>query len=80
MKNDAKSPWTKEFWYCFIATEQGYRAVTSYKGKFIEWNENEKPLVLEEYFAKECATRIIVNFRKALAVCLPYELRSQADV
>lgn len=72
--------WAREYWYCLIATENGYRAITSAQGKYLEYEEDKKPLILSEYDAKECATRIIANCRKALSVCLPYELQSQKDL
>ena len=79
--------WINCFWYVLVYCTKGkrirkptIRAVTYYEGSTIYWNEGEKPKVMTEHSAKECATRLIVHGVRAYPICIPYELETQSQV
>lgn len=69
----------KNFWYVIVMTSTGPTFVTGINRseKTAQWNKDEKPLELGEYWAKDLAFGLQCNWNIAYAVCNGYELDSQ---
>lgn len=73
----ASAYWRQLYWYCFVMTDKGLKAVTEKHGKMIFWRNNERPLDLGEWQAKDACQRLVVNGVSAFPVCLGWELTGQ---
>lgn len=69
----------KNYWYVVVMTSEGAVFVTSANNKLriANWDGRKPPLELTEYWAKELAFGLMVNFHTAYPVCTPAPLKYQ---
>ena len=68
----------KDYWYVLVLSNEGPVFVTGTGEHHTAfWNKDEKPMEMDESYAKNMALGLLVNFHQGFAVCSPVELNNQ---